>query len=69
MITVIIEAQVPDDKLLFAFLDWVRVFDKTWPGCHFRIAASGGDARLDEVWAMFERLGLDVKFAQRKPPS
>lgn len=67
MITVTIKASVPNDKLLFAFLDWVRTFDKTWPGCHFRIAAEGGDSTLGEIWKEFERLGLDVKFAERKP--
>lgn len=65
MITVTIEAQVPDDKLLFTYLDWVHTFAKTWPGCHFRVFAEGGDATMAEVWQMFERLGLDVKFAER----
>jgi hypothetical protein len=66
MITVTIEAKVPDDKMLFAYLDWVRTFDKTHEGrCHFRIFAEGGDQTLGEIWKMFERLGLDVKFAER----
>ena len=67
MIKVTIEAELPDDRLLFAYLDWVRTFDRTWPGCHFRVFADGGDQSIGEVWKMFERLGLDVKLVARKP--
>jgi hypothetical protein len=65
MITVTIETKLPDDKLLFAYLDWVRTFDKTHAGCHFRVFAEGGDQTMGEIWQMFERLGLDLKFAER----
>jgi hypothetical protein len=66
MIKVTIEAQLPEDpKWLFAYLDWIRTFDRTWPNCQFRVFAEGGNQSMADIWKMFEALGLDVKFAQR----
>jgi len=67
MITVTIEAQVPDEKRLYWLLDWVLTFERLHrDDVHLRILSEGGDARVSEVWQMFERLGLDVKFTERR---
>ena len=69
MISVTIEAQVSDEKLLYLFIDWMLACERMHPDdIHLRVLAEGGDQKVGEVWKMFERLGLDVKFASKEKP-
>lgn len=66
MITVTVEAQLPDDAAAEAYLLWVRTFDREHANCHFRITSIGGDKPMDEIVAMLQRLGLTIIYAGRK---
>jgi hypothetical protein len=62
------EADVADERKLYWFLDWMLTFERLHRDeVHLRVLVEGGDQQVDEVWKMFERLGLDVKFAARRP--
>ena len=65
MIKVNIEADINEDELEI-FLTAIRVFDKAFPGNHFKIASNGGSKSLDEMKAMLDRLDLPILYAGRK---
>ena len=62
---VVISADIDDDNVE-AFLVVVRAFDATVPGCHFQIAIDGGGLEVDQVKAMFKRLGLPIIFTAER---
>lgn len=65
MIRITVDAEIPDADLE-PFLDWMRAFDKSHSGCHFKIAAnSDGDETVGELVQMLERVGIPIVFAAK----
>lgn len=55
-------AHLPDD-LMHAWLQHLRDFDTTHPGCHFEVCADLPDHSLPEMLELL-RLNPDLTFAQ-----
>jgi hypothetical protein len=66
MIRVDIAADVPDAETLELLLVAIRTFDRSCPGCHFKIDAIGGKHSVEEMKAMLERVGVSILHAGRK---
>ena len=66
MIKISLTADIPDHATLEQFLRYVRAFDLTFPGCHFKITSTGGDQSVDEAKRMLENVGLPIVYAGRK---
>ena len=61
-----IQFAVEDDAKLEELLTLIIEFDRAHPNGLFRIASIGGEATVDEIKAVMQRLGLPIIYAERK---
>lgn len=62
---IIIEVDIPDDDVK-TFLTYVRAFDLSRPGCHFKIACIAPGMSADTAANMLKGMGMNCTVIAKK---